>query len=43
MVLAVEVPWYIQGLGALMVEDQFVIGERGPQRAWTLPRELVVI
>jgi len=43
MVLAVEVPWYIQGLGALMVEDQFVIGERGPQRAWTLPRELVVV
>lgn len=43
MVLAVEVPWYIQGLGALMVEDQFVIGERGPQRAWTLPRDLVVV
>lgn len=43
MVLAVEVPWYIQGLGAFMVEDQFVIGERGPERAWTLPRELVVI
>ncbi|MEO1224038.1 MAG: Xaa-Pro peptidase family protein [Pseudomonadota bacterium] len=43
MVLAVEVPWYIQGLGAFMIEDQFVIGERGPERAWMLPRELVVV
>ena len=43
MVLAVEVPWYIQGVGALMVEDQFVIGERGPERAWSLPRDLVAM
>jgi Xaa-Pro aminopeptidase len=27
MVLAFETPWYIRGLGALMIEDQFLIGE----------------
>jgi Xaa-Pro aminopeptidase len=29
MVLAFETPWYIRGLGALMIEDQFSIGGDG--------------
>jgi Xaa-Pro aminopeptidase len=41
MVLAVEVPWYIRGLGALMIEDQFTIGEEEIRPVWSLPRELV--
>jgi Xaa-Pro dipeptidase len=41
MVLAVEVPWYIRGLGALMIEDQFTIGEDEIRPVWSLPHELV--
>ncbi|MCG8639749.1 MAG: Xaa-Pro peptidase family protein [Desulfobacterales bacterium] len=43
MVLAVEVPWYIRGLGAFMIEDQFTIGRDGISKAWTLPAEMVVL
>lgn len=41
MVLAVEVPWYIRGLGAFMIEDQFTIGEKEIRPAWSLPHALV--
>lgn len=43
MVLAVEVPWYIRGLGAFMIEDQFTIGRDEVSKAWTLPVEMVVL
>jgi Xaa-Pro aminopeptidase len=41
MVLAFETPWYIRGLGALMIEDQFSIGGDGARPLWSLPRDLV--
>lgn len=43
MVLAVEVPWYIRGLGAFMIEDQFTIGEGEIRPVWSLSRELVAL
>jgi Xaa-Pro aminopeptidase len=43
MVLAFETPWYIRGLGALMIEDQFLIGEDGAHPLWSLSRDLVQI
>jgi Xaa-Pro aminopeptidase len=41
MVLAFETPWYVRGVGALMIEDQFEITETGAEPLWSLPRELV--
>lgn len=40
-VVAVEMPWYINGIGALMVEDQFECHDGVFQPSWTLPRHLV--
>ncbi len=37
MVVALEAPFYGQGLGALMIEDQFLITETGWERMTTLP------
>ncbi|MDX0264271.1 M24 family metallopeptidase [Sinorhizobium medicae] len=42
MVLAYELPWYIRGLGAFMLEDQFVVGAQSVEACWTLPRELAI-
>jgi len=42
MVLAYELPWYVRGLGAFMLEDQFIIGSNGPEPCWNLSRELVI-
>jgi Xaa-Pro aminopeptidase len=43
MVLAFETPWYVRGVGALMIEDQFTITASGPEALWSLPRELAII
>lgn len=40
MVVALETPFYGQGLGALMIEDQFLITETGAECMNTLPRTL---
>ncbi|RWI16519.1 M24 family metallopeptidase [Mesorhizobium sp.] len=42
MVLAYETPWYIRGLGAFTLEDQFIVGQRSVDVCWTLPRELAI-
>lgn len=42
MVLAYELPWYIRGLGAFMIEDQFTIGRENAVPCWKLPRDLLV-
>lgn len=41
MVLALEAPFYANGLGALMIEEQFLITPEGAQTMNRLPRELV--
>lgn len=41
MVLALEAPFYADGLGALMIEEQFLITPDGPQTMNRLPQELV--
>ncbi len=41
MVVALEAPFYAQGLGALMIEDQFLITQRGAEPMNTLPRGLL--
>jgi Xaa-Pro aminopeptidase len=40
MVVALETPFYGQGIGALMIEDQFLITETGAQCMNRLPRTL---
>lgn len=40
MVVAVEAPFYGEGLGALMIEDQFLITATGAECMTTLPRSL---
>ncbi|UVC15504.1 M24 family metallopeptidase [Mesorhizobium onobrychidis] len=42
MVLAYELPWYIRGLGAFMLEDQFIIGADSSEPCWSLSRELAI-
>lgn len=41
MVLALEAPFYANGIGALMIEEQFLITPEGAQTMNRLPRELV--
>mgnify|MGYP006276178487 FL=1 len=41
MVLAFETPFYVDGEGGFIIEDQFLITERGAEPAWQLPRQLV--
>jgi Xaa-Pro aminopeptidase len=43
MVMAFETPWYIDGLGGFIVEDQVLITETGCQVMAPLPRELMRI
>ena len=43
MVLAVEAPFYANGLGALMIEEQFLITTDGAETMNALSRELVSI
>jgi Xaa-Pro aminopeptidase len=41
MVVALEAPFYGQGLGALMIEDQFLVTDSGAGCMNRLPRGLV--
>ena len=41
MVLALEAPFYANGIGALMIEEQFLISPVGAQSMNRLPRELI--
>lgn len=41
MVLALEAPFYANGIGALMIEEQFVVTRDGAQTMNRLPRELI--
>jgi len=41
MVLAFETPFYVDGEGGFIIEDQFLITDTGAQAAWSLPRGLV--
>jgi Xaa-Pro aminopeptidase len=41
MVLAFETPFYVDGEGGFIIEDQFVITDTGAEACWTLPRGLV--
>lgn len=41
MVLGLETPFYGQGLGALMIEDQFLVTENGVECLNSLPRSLI--
>jgi len=43
MVLALETPFYANGLGALMIEEQFLITKNGAESMNKLSRELVQI
>ena len=43
MVLAFETPWYIDGLGGFIIEDQVLISETGCEVMAPLPRELLRI
>lgn len=41
MVLAFETPFYLDGEGGFIIEDQFLITDDGAEPAWSLPRGLV--
>ena len=41
MVLAFEVPFYLHGLGAMMIEDQLLVTQSGVEVMNRLPRDLV--
>ncbi len=41
MVMAFEVPWYIDGLGGFIIEDQVLITDTGCEVMAPLPRDLV--
>ena len=41
MVLAFETPWYIDGLGGFIIEDQVLITETGSEVMGPSPRELI--
>ena len=43
MVLAFETPWYIEGLGGFIIEDQVLITQSGCEVMAPLPRELLRI
>ena len=43
MVLAFETPWYIDGLGGVIIEDQIVITETGLDIIAPSPRDLLVL
>jgi Xaa-Pro dipeptidase len=43
MVLAFETPFYVDGEGGFIIEDQFLITSTGAEPAWSLPRPLQVL
>lgn len=40
MVLAFETPWYVDGVGGMIIEDQMLVTETGHEPMSRLPREL---
>jgi len=40
MVLAFETPWYVEGVGGMIIEDQMLVTETGHEPMSKLPREL---
>lgn len=42
MVLPYEWPWYVRGLGAFMLENQFIIGADSSEPFWSLSRVLAI-
>ena len=42
-VLAFETPYYVDGLGAFMIEDGLLVTPDGPRPMIDLPRDLVAI
>lgn len=43
MVLAFETPFYVDGEGGFIIEDQFLITDNGAEPAWSLARDLVAL
>jgi Xaa-Pro dipeptidase len=43
MVMAFECPWYIDGLGGMIIENQLVITETGHEMMNTLPLDLIEV
>jgi Xaa-Pro aminopeptidase len=43
MVLAFETPFYVDGEGGFIIEDQFLITDTGAEPAWSLERGLVAL
>jgi Xaa-Pro aminopeptidase len=43
IVMAFETPWYIDGLGGFIIEDQLLITDRGADVMAPLPRDLIRI
>jgi Xaa-Pro aminopeptidase len=43
MVLAFETPWYVDGVGGLIIEDQILITGTGHEAMNRLPRDLVLL
>ncbi|WP_342359418.1 Xaa-Pro peptidase family protein [Terrarubrum flagellatum] len=41
MVMALETPWYVRGVGGFIIEDQFVIDGEDATPAWSLSRDLI--
>ena len=41
MVMAFETPWYIDGLGGLIIEDQVLITESGCEVMAPMPRDII--
>ena len=41
MVLAFETPFYVDGEGGFIIEDQFLITDTGAEPAWSLERDLM--
>lgn len=43
MVIAVEAPYYVRGLGGFIIEDQFLVTETGLELLSDLPRDLLEV
>ena len=43
MVLAFETPWYVDGLGGFIIEDQILVTEAGAEIMAPLPRKLIAV
>ena len=43
MVIAVEAPYYVRGIGGFIIEDQFLVREDGLELLSPLPRDLLEI